>query len=63
MTKTKSNTITDSSWDIPFWFAVFSPVFGILARLSRPSLVLPLTTVGRPTAWRKKMVIFQGKKE
>jgi hypothetical protein len=30
MTKTKSNTITDSSWDIPFWFAVLSPVLGIL---------------------------------
>ena len=30
MTKTNSHTITDSSWDIPFWFAVFSPVLGIL---------------------------------
>ena len=29
MTTTKSNTI-GSSWDIPFWFAVFSPVLGIL---------------------------------
>ena len=27
---TKSNTITDSNWDIPFWFAVLSPVLGIL---------------------------------
>ena len=31
MTKTKSNTMTDSGWDIPFWFAVLSPVLGILA--------------------------------
>jgi len=30
MTKTKSDVITDSSWDIPFWFAVFSPVLGNL---------------------------------
>jgi len=30
MTKRKSDVITDSSWDIPFWFAVFSPVLGIL---------------------------------
>ena len=27
---TKSNTIADSGWDIPFWFAVLSPVLGIL---------------------------------
>ena len=31
MTKTKANTMTDSNWDIPFWFAVLSPVLGILA--------------------------------
>ena len=30
MTKTTPKTMTDSSWDIPFWFAVFSPVLGIL---------------------------------
>jgi hypothetical protein len=30
MTKTKSNAITDSGWDISFWFAVLSPVLGIL---------------------------------
>jgi hypothetical protein len=30
MTKTKSNTITDAGLDIPFWFAVLSPVLGIL---------------------------------
>jgi hypothetical protein len=30
MTKTKSNAITDSGWDAPFWFAVLSPVLGIL---------------------------------
>jgi hypothetical protein len=30
MTKTKSNAITGAGWDIPFWFAVLSPVLGIL---------------------------------
>jgi hypothetical protein len=30
MTKTKSNAITDWGWDFPFWFAVLSPVLGIL---------------------------------
>ena len=30
MTKAKSNAIADSSWDIPFWFAVFSPALGVL---------------------------------
>jgi hypothetical protein len=26
----KSNAITDWGWDVPFWFAVLSPVLGIL---------------------------------
>jgi hypothetical protein len=30
MTKTKSNAIVDPGWDIAFWFAVLSPVLGIL---------------------------------
>jgi hypothetical protein len=30
MTKTKSNEITDSDWNVPFWFAILSPVLGIL---------------------------------
>jgi hypothetical protein len=30
MTKTKSNAITDAGWDVSFWFAVLSPVLGIL---------------------------------
>ena len=30
MTRTKSNTITDSGWDPAFWSAVLSPVLGIL---------------------------------
>ena len=30
MTKTKSDVITGTGWDIPFWFAVLSPVLGIL---------------------------------
>ena len=30
MTKTKPNAITDSDWNVPFWFAVLSPVLGIL---------------------------------
>ena len=31
MTKTKSNAITDSGWDVAFWFAVLSPVLGMVA--------------------------------
>jgi hypothetical protein len=27
---TKSNANTGSSWDVPFWFAVLSPVLGIV---------------------------------
>ena len=30
MTKTKFNAITGSGWNVPFWFAVLSPVLGIL---------------------------------
>lgn len=30
MTKTKSNAVTDLGWNVPFWFAVLSPVLGIL---------------------------------
>ena len=30
MTKTKSNAIIDSGWDVSFWFAVLSPALGIL---------------------------------
>jgi hypothetical protein len=30
MNKTKSNAITDSGWDVSFWFVVLSPVLGIL---------------------------------
>jgi hypothetical protein len=30
MTKTKSNAMTDSGWGVPFWFAVLSPVLGML---------------------------------
>jgi hypothetical protein len=30
---TKSNAITDWGWDVPFWFAVLSPVLGILTGL------------------------------
>jgi hypothetical protein len=28
MTKTQPNAITDPRGDVPFWFAVFSPVLG-----------------------------------
>ena len=31
MTKTKSNAITDAGWDVAFWFAVLSPVLGMVA--------------------------------
>jgi len=30
MTETKSKATPDSSWDVPFWFAVLSPVLGIV---------------------------------
>ena len=30
MTKTKSNAMTDSGWNVSLWFAVLSPVLGIL---------------------------------
>jgi hypothetical protein len=30
MTKTKSNAITDSGWNVSLWFAVLSPALGIL---------------------------------
>ncbi len=30
MTKTNSNAMTGSGWDVPFWFAVLSPVLGML---------------------------------
>jgi hypothetical protein len=30
MTKTQSNAITDSDWNVSFWLAVLSPVLGIL---------------------------------
>jgi len=33
MTKTKSNAITDWALNVPFWFAVLSPVLGILVGL------------------------------
>ena len=30
MNKTESKAMTDAGWNAPFWFAVLSPVFGIL---------------------------------
>ena len=30
MTKTKYDAITDSNWNVSLWFAVLSPVLGIL---------------------------------
>jgi hypothetical protein len=30
MNNTKSNGMTDTGWDFSFWFAVLSPVLGIL---------------------------------
>jgi hypothetical protein len=39
MTKTKSDAVTGSSWDIAFWFAVLSPVIGVLVGLLAPFLI------------------------
>ena len=30
MTRTKSDAITDSGWNVSFWIAVLSPLLGIL---------------------------------
>jgi hypothetical protein len=30
MTKAKPNAVTDSEWDLSFWFVILSPVLGIL---------------------------------
>ena len=30
MTKTKSNAMADSGWNVSLWFAVLSPALGIL---------------------------------
>ena len=30
MTKTKYNAITGSNWNVSLWFAVLSPVLGVL---------------------------------
>jgi hypothetical protein len=31
MTNTKISALRDSRWDVAFWFAVLSPLLGILA--------------------------------
>jgi hypothetical protein len=33
MNRAKSNAIADSGWNAPFWFAVLSPVIGVLVGL------------------------------
>ena len=45
MIKARSNAMTDSDWNVSFWFAVLSPVLGML--ISRPS-------PGRPLKQRKE---------
>ena len=30
MTNMKSKAITNAGWDVPFWFAVLSPVLGVI---------------------------------
>ena len=30
MIRTKPNTAPDSGWDVAFWFAILSPVIGVL---------------------------------
>jgi len=33
MIRTKLNSVTDPGWDVSFWFAVLSPLIGILVGL------------------------------
>jgi len=39
MTKTKSNTVSEAGWDIAFWFAVLSPIIGVLLGFLAPFLI------------------------
>jgi hypothetical protein len=41
MTKTKSNASTGSDWNVSFWFAVLSPVLGILVGFLAQFLFYP----------------------
>jgi hypothetical protein len=42
MIRTKLNPVADSGWDVAFWFAVLSPVIGVL--VARPGSQLVLIT-------------------
>jgi hypothetical protein len=33
MIRAKLNPVTDSGWDISFWFAILSPIIGVLVGL------------------------------
>ena len=39
MIGTKSNDTTRSGWDIAFWFAVLSPIIGVLLGFLAPFLI------------------------
>ncbi len=39
MIRTKSNTVPDPGWDIAFWFAVLSPINGVLLGFLAPFLI------------------------
>ena len=39
MMKIKSHVISDTGWDPAFWFAIFSPLLGILAGWLVPVLI------------------------
>jgi hypothetical protein len=38
MIRTKLNPVADSGWDVAFWFAVLSPVIGVLVAVLALSL-------------------------
>ena len=39
MSMTKSNVVTGAGWDFGFWFAVLSPLIGILVGFLAPFLI------------------------
>jgi hypothetical protein len=39
MTNTRSNAVTGAGWEVSFWFAVLSPIIGVLLGLLAPFLI------------------------